>query len=209
LLFKNFVSVRSFSSTGDVFDVLGVVRPRRMHEMRTIAIDDPESLSVCPSHDFAAQKRLNGSRSYLGWKLSGPKKIELDGSLSPVNSMRPSPNYFGHLVFIQMSMSTWLLLRRLFAVRPVLRRSVSQRWHLYQTKLICPQLCMRIGLLRESVRGVQSLYGTTAVDTVVSKRRNVPQHDRRQFYMLLCYRVTEHFLENRISNCAVQNHSVA
>jgi len=59
-----------------------LIRPHRMHEMRTIAIDDPGRLSVCIkvlslsvslSLGFAVPTRLNGSRSCLGWRLLGTK----------------------------------------------------------------------------------------------------------------------------------------
>jgi len=59
-------------------------------------------LSVCQSvrysawRAFAVQIRLNRSGSCLGWRLGYPRNIVLDrGSrLPPMDSMRPSPNYF-------------------------------------------------------------------------------------------------------------------
>jgi len=60
----------------------------------------PESVcqSVCLSRDFTALTRLNGSRSCLCGDSWGPKKHWYPDF--PTDSMRPSQNYFGHLLQI-------------------------------------------------------------------------------------------------------------
>jgi len=76
--------------------------------MRPIATNDPvvRGVSVCPSCGYAVQKRLNGSRSCVGWRLLGTQgtlcKIrvptasgEESGEKCFSPSMRPSPNYLG------------------------------------------------------------------------------------------------------------------
>jgi len=42
-----------------------IYRPNGMHDMQTIAVDDPARLLVCLSRGFAVQTRLNGSGSCL------------------------------------------------------------------------------------------------------------------------------------------------
>jgi len=44
---------------------------------------------------FSTQERLTGSRSFLRWKLWSPKA---NCTRRERDSMRPSPNYFGHLL---------------------------------------------------------------------------------------------------------------
>jgi len=71
---------------------------RECEELKTL-----NEMSIC--HDACAvQKRLNGSRSYLGWRLSAAQgTMYLLGGPDPStatvkkNSMRPSLNYFGRL----------------------------------------------------------------------------------------------------------------
>jgi len=85
-----------------------IVRPHPMHEMRTIATDDPVAWceSVCPHCACALQKRLNGSTSCMGWRLLGTVGtlyIALHEA-APSHPQRrqgdskwPLPNYFGQL----------------------------------------------------------------------------------------------------------------
>jgi len=61
-----------------------VFRPRRTQEMRTIVSGDP-----CVCHAASCETRLNGLRFCLGWRLLRPHTGV---------SMRPSSNYFGHLL---------------------------------------------------------------------------------------------------------------
>jgi len=77
----------------------------RMHEMRNIAVDDPEvwlsvslSVSNAPApckNDCTDQGLVSGGVSW------GPKKHHLRRrSRLLADSMRPSPNYFGHLLML-------------------------------------------------------------------------------------------------------------
>jgi len=53
--------------------VLAIIRRHRMHEMHTVATDDPVvwcvSQYVCLSYACALQKLLNGLRPCWGWRL--------------------------------------------------------------------------------------------------------------------------------------------
>jgi len=52
-----------------------------MHQMLTLAINDPERLSVCPSNGFTVQTQLNGLRSCLELKTLGdPRNTAFDRS---------------------------------------------------------------------------------------------------------------------------------
>jgi len=74
---------------------LSFVGLHRMHEVQTVAIIDPVVCHSLCRVGFAVQKRLNGSRSCLGWRL-----LETQDRTSnfPTDSMQPSLNYFGHLL---------------------------------------------------------------------------------------------------------------
>jgi len=93
-----------------------LLSPHRMHEMRTIVKTIPWRVrkSICLSRACTLQKRLNGSRSCLGWMFSGPRNIVLDGGPKPTStgrgrdSMRQSPNYYCHLLLIALHPSVCL-----------------------------------------------------------------------------------------------------
>jgi len=78
---------------------LTVIRPRRMHQMQTIATEVPVAWCVSLWRPWAMQKRLNGSGSIWDGDTCGPRDVVLDGEpRSPTDSMRPSPNYFDRLL---------------------------------------------------------------------------------------------------------------
>jgi len=68
--------------------------------MPTIAIDDPGvCLSVSQSRGISVQTRLNRSTLCLSGDSWGPK--ETPDPIFATNSMRPSPNYFSHLLIFR------------------------------------------------------------------------------------------------------------
>jgi len=69
-------------------------KPHRTHEMRTIATDVLVAWCVCRPAKLAERMEVR-----IGIKTSGDQKNTLlEGGFDfPATSMRPSPNYFGHL----------------------------------------------------------------------------------------------------------------
>jgi len=73
-----------------------IIRPYRMHEMRTIAIDDPRRLSVCHAvslckHSWTDRDSASGGNSW------DPRNIALGGSPDFPRRFDAAfaPNYFG------------------------------------------------------------------------------------------------------------------
>jgi len=55
-----------------------------MHEMRTIATDVPVAwCAILSVTQLSCAKRLNGSRSCLGWRHLGPRNTVLSGVPTP------------------------------------------------------------------------------------------------------------------------------
>jgi len=85
--------------------------PHRMHDMRTIAIDDPGRLSVCLSRGFtrfrcAKTAKRTEIRFVVKINACGPRNFVFDGGMDPQrreegDTIRPYPNYFGDLFCIK------------------------------------------------------------------------------------------------------------
>jgi len=90
-----------------------------MHEMRPIATDNPGHLSVCLFRGFMWPRCANIAERIdvlLGVETFGdPGNIVLNRSF-PMDSMQPSPNYFGHLCSLRLSTSFLVLFINLFHV---------------------------------------------------------------------------------------------
>jgi len=77
---------------------------------------------ACMSRGFAVRTRLNGSRSGLGRDSWGRKKHCIRRRPdSPANSMRPSPNHFGHLSAVKQ-------IDRNIQVQAVLSHALDLLW---------------------------------------------------------------------------------
>jgi len=96
---------------------LSIIRQHQMHEMQTTATDVPVCQSVCQAASLVlnVQKRLNGSRFCLGWRLfEGPRNIALDGNPDPARRGRSAFNAaFAKLIWPQLFQSIILYLNYL------------------------------------------------------------------------------------------------
>jgi len=130
-------SIEQWTQSERTWSVYFILRPHRIHDMRTLEIDDPVPcmVNLYVRHGRDVHKWLNGSTSCLGWKLLGLEKLCIRW-VSPSTTSRERkfhaafarllwPLFFTDSTFVQQQY--WVLIR--VTVCPL---SVRQHFYVYK-----------------------------------------------------------------------------